>query len=634
MIKHININNEDRNPSLIGTIRALTPTLKAFRLELALAIIAMIADAVLTVMRPWPLKVVIDRILSNRRCRAPFIGTWLDSIPHASPSILIGACLTTLFIAIGTGLLTYYFTHSLGVVGQRFAFALRRDLFAHMQRLSLRFHDRRRAGDLTIRLTTDINSIQDFVSNGLILFVSNFALLAGMLTLLFWLNWRFALIALSASPLLFTAIFRYTRRIKSAARRARRSDGLLASVAQETLASIRIVQGLSQEDQQDERFRLQGESSLEAYLEGIRYQARVAPLVDVLSAIGLVLVMWFGSIRVVSGDLTTGDLVVFFAYVTNLYSPMKSLARFSFSATKAMIAGDRIADVIHEPLEVADRPGARPAPRFQGRIEFRNVSFHYEPDRPVLREIALAIAPGECVAIVGSTGAGKSTLASLIPRLFDPSQGTIHIDGINIQSYMMTSLRERIALVLQDALLFSGTIRDNIAFGRPDATDEQIIAAAVAANADEFIRHMPDGYLAWVAERGTTLSGGQKQRIAIARAILRDAPILILDEPTSSLDVVSERSVMQALERASSARTTIIIAHRLATIRFADRVVVLENGRIVEQGTPAELIALGGTFSKLHRLQSPDDDDAKSKRADIHHASTPSTTRPATSVSR
>jgi subfamily B ATP-binding cassette protein MsbA len=634
MIEHSKDHEENRRSSLIGTIRALSPTLGAFRVELVLAIIAMIADAVLTVMRPWPLKVVIDRILSNRRCRAPFIGVRLDSIPHGSPSLLYGACLTTLFIAIGTGLLTYYFTRSLGVVGQRFAFALRRDLFAHMQRLSLRFHDRRRAGDLTVRLTTDINSIQDFVSNGLILLVGNFALLSGMLALMFWLNWRFALISLSATPLLFAAIFRYTRRIKSAARRARRSDGLLASVAQETLASIRIVQGLSQEDQRDERFRLQGESSLEAYLEGIRYQARVAPLVDLLSAIGLVMVMWFGSIRVVSGDITTGDLIVFFAYVTNLYSPMKSLARFSFSASKALIAGDRIADVLHEPLEVADRADARPAPRFEGLIEFRNVSFQYEPENPVLSEIELAISPGECVAIVGSTGAGKSTLAGLIPRLYDPTEGAILIDGENIQSYMISSLRERIALVLQDALLFSGTIRDNIAFGRPDATDEQIVAAAVAANADEFIRHMPEGYLSRVAERGTTLSGGQKQRIAIARAILRDAPILILDEPTSSLDVVSERLVMRALERASTGRTTIIIAHRLATIRFADRVVVLEKGRIVEQGTPAELIARGGSFAGLHRLQSLGEDDNESDHADMLQANTSLTTRPATSVSR
>ncbi len=587
----------------------LVPATAPFRGKVAIACLAMVADALLTVMRPWPLKVVIDRVLSNRACRVPFLGAWIDALPRGSWAILRGACFTTLAIAVGTGLLTYYYTHVLGDVGQRFAFRLRRDLFAHMQRLSLRFHDRERVGDLTTRLTTDIQSIQDFVANGLILLVSNAALLAGMLALMFWLNWQFALIALSAAPLLFIAVFRYTRRIRSAAGRARRSDGLLASVAQETLSSIRIVQGLAQEEQQDERFRAQGLSSLEAYLEGIRYQALVAPLVDVLSAFGLALVMWFGAMRVLAGTLTTGDLVVYFAYVTNLYSPMKALSRFSLTAGKANVAAERIADVFQAPREVADRPDSRPAPRFEGRIEFRDVSFEYEHNQPVLNKIQLSIAPGECVAVVGTTGAGKSTLASLIPRLFDPTSGTITIDGADLKSYTLASLREQVALVLQDALMFSGSIRDNIAFGRPDASDDEVLAAAIAANADEFIRRMPDGYQTWIAERGNTLSGGQKQRIAIARAILRDAPILILDEPTSSLDSVSERLVMQALERASAGRVTIIIAHRLATLRFADRVVVLEHGRIVEQGRPSDLLALNRAFSELYRLQNSDDLD-------------------------
>ena len=581
--------------------------IRPFRGTLALATLAMVADALLTVLRPWPLKVVIDRVLTDRRCRVPLLGAWLDATPAGSTAVLRGACLTTLLIAVGTGVLTYYYTHALGGVGQRFAFALRRELFAHMQRLSLRFHDRQRTGDLTTRLTSDIQSVQDFVANGSILLVSNASLLAGMLGLMFWLNWRFALAALSVTPLLFGAVYRYTRRIKAAARRARASDGLLASVAQETLASIRIVQGLAQEEQQDERFRAQGQSSLDAYLEGVRYQARVAPLVDVLAAVGLATVMWFGSTRVMAGELTTGDLVIFFAYVTNLYAPMKALARFSYTANKATVAAERIGDVLGTQREVVDRPGTRPAPPLRGGIEFRGVRFGYEPGRDVLHGLDLAIAPGERVAIVGTTGAGKSTLVSLIPRLFDPCGGAVLVDGRDARDYTLASLRDQVGLVLQDALLFSGTIRDNIAFGRPDADDARIAAAAVAAHADEFIRRLPDGYGSWVAERGTTLSGGQKQRIAIARAILRDAPILILDEPTSGLDAASERLVMEALERAAAGRTTITIAHRLATVRFVDRVVVLEGGRILEQGRPADLLARGGEFARLYRLQIPDD---------------------------
>ncbi len=585
----------------------LSPLLRPFRVTLALSTLAMVADAALTVLRPWPLKVVIDRVLTDRRCRVPLLGPWLDAAPAGSTAVLRGACLTTLLIALGTGALTYYFTHSLGGVGQRFAFALRRALFAHMQRLSLRFHDRQRAGDLTTRLTSDIQSVQDFVANGSIQLVSNAALLAGMLGLMFWLNWRFALAALSVTPLLFGAVYRYTRRIKAAARRARSSDGLLASVAQETLASIRIVQGLAQEDQQDERFRAQGQSSLDAYLEGVRYQARVAPLVDVLAAVGLAMVMWFGSTRVMAGELTTGDLVIFFAYVTNLYAPMKALARFSYTANKATVAAERIGDVLGTQREVVDRPGVRQAPPLRGGIEFRGVTFGYEPGRDVLHGLDLAIAPGERVAIVGTTGAGKSTLVGLIPRLFDPCGGAVLVDGRDARDFTLASLRDQVGLVLQDALLFSGAIRDNIAFGRPDATDSQVIAAAVAAHADEFIRRLPDGYASWVAERGTTLSGGQKQRIAIARAILRDAPILILDEPTSGLDAASERLVLEALERAATGRTTITIAHHLATIRFVDRVVVLEAGRIIEQGEPTALLARGGPFARLYGLQAPDD---------------------------
>jgi ABC-type multidrug transport system fused ATPase/permease subunit len=572
-----------------------------------LATVAMVADALLTVLRPWPLKVVIDRVLTHRHCRVPLLGPWLDAAPAGSTAVLRGACLTTLLIALGTGALTYYYTRALGGVGQRFAFALRRALFAHMQRLSLHFHDRQRSGDLTTRLTSDIQSVQDFVANGSILLVSNAALLAGMLGLMFWLNWRFALAALSVTPFLFAAVYRYTRRIKAAARRARASDGLLASVAQETLASIKIVQGLAQEEQQDERFRAQGQSSLDAYLEGVRYQARVAPLVDVLAAVGLATVMWYGSTRVLAGDLTTGDLVIFFAYITNLYAPMKALARFSYTANKASVAADRIGAVMGTHREVGDRAGARPAPPLRGGVEFRDVTFGYEPGRDVLHRLNLAIAPGERVAIVGTTGAGKSTLVGLIPRLFDPCGGSVLVDGRDARDYTLASLRDQVGLVLQDALLFSGTIRENIAFGRPDATDAQVVAAATDAHAAEFIRRLPDGYASWVAERGATLSGGQKQRIAIARAILRDAPILILDEPTSGLDAASERLVLEALERAAAGRTTITIAHRLATVRFADRVVVLEGGRVVEQGRPSDLLARGREFSRLYRLQASDD---------------------------
>ncbi len=579
------------------------PILRPFRKTLWLAVLAMVVDASLTVFRPWPLKVVIDRVLSHRPTRVPFLRAWLDNTTLSPMHILYGACATTLLIAVSTGLLTYWYTRALGDVGQRFVFALRCNLFAHMQRLSLRFHDRQRRGDLITRLTSDIQAIQDLIANGLIVLGSNAFLLIGMLILMFWLNWQFAFVALAVAPLLFWTVFRYTHRIKVAAREARQSTGLLASLAHETLASIRIVQGLAQEEQQNDRFQAQSENSLRSYLDGVRYQARVAPLVDVFAAVGLALVMWFGATHVMAGRLTTGDMVVFFAYVTNLYSPMRALARLSYVTSKASVGAERIAEIMFVRSEVTDRPGAQEVGQFKGGIEFRDVSFEYESGQPVLSGINLRIAPGEKVAIVGATGAGKSTLVSLVPRLYDPSDGTVLIDSMDIRAYSVQSLRAQISLVLQDSLLFSGTIRENIAFGRPDASVEEIAGAAEIANAAEFIDRLPDGYESAVAESGTSLSGGQKQRIAIARAILRGSSILILDEPTSGLDAASERMVIDALGRAASGRTTLIIAHRLTTVRLADRIIVLDKGRIVEEGSHQELLAHKGKYAHLYSLQ-------------------------------
>ena len=585
-------------------MRALIPRLRPYRVALGWATLAMVLDAALTVLRPWPLKVVIDLALSHRHSRVPFVGNWLEAVGPAPMSIVYGACAATLMIALSTGLLTYGYTRTLGDIGQRFVFALRRDLFAHLQRLSLRFHDRQRTGDLITRLTSDVQALRDVVSNGSLLLVGNGCLLAGMVAMMVWLNWQFALAALSVAPLLFWTVFRYTSRIRAAARDARASDGLLASVAQETLASIRIVQGLAQEDQQSERFQVQNAGSLRAYLEGIRYQARVAPQVDFLAALGLAVVMWYGATRVLAGVLTTGDVVVFFAYVTNLYSPMKALSRLSSSFARAGVAAERIGEVLRVHSEVTEPRHARAAPRFRGRIEFRDVSFEYAPGQRVLSRVNLRIEPGTTVAIVGASGAGKSTLVSLVPRLYDPATGVVCIDGEDVRQFTVQSLRDQISLVLQDSLLFSGTIRENIAFGRPDADDFAIRRAAVTANAEEFIVQLPEGYDTLVAERGSTLSGGQKQRIAIARAILRDAPILILDEPTSGLDVASERTVLAALQAAAAGRTTLTIAHRLQTVRFADRIVVLEHGRIVEEGGHAELLRRQGRYAALCHLQA------------------------------
>src|SRR3989475_1004440 len=541
----------------------ILPLLCPFWKQLCAAVFAMMLGALVSVCQPLPLKIVIDRVLSYKPSRLPFLDVWLDSARFSQMEILYGACASTLLIAVLTGLLTSYFTRTMGEVAQHFVFAIRRNLFAHVQRLSLRFHDQQRTGDLITRLTTDTQSIQEMIANGITVLGTNACLLAGMLVVMFWLSWQFALVSLAVAPLLFLTVFQYKRRIKFASRRASASTGELASLAQETLASIRIVQALAPEEQQSERFHARSASHHQAYLEIVRYQARMAPVVDVFAAAGLTLVMWYGATRVLAGELTTGDLVLFFVYITNLYNPIKGLARSSVRFSKASVGAERIAEVMSARSDVTDREGARAVSGLKGDIEFRDVSFEYEAGRPVLSHINFAIKPGEKVAIVGATGAGKSTLVSLIPRFYDPIEGEVRIDGEDIRNYTLQSLREQISLVLQDQLLFSGTVRENIAFGCPRASDEEIVAAAVAANADEFIQQLPDGYETLVAERATTLSGGQKQRIAIARAILRNAPIILLDEPTTGLDANAEDLVLQGLARLLKGRTGLLIAHRL-----------------------------------------------------------------------
>jgi subfamily B ATP-binding cassette protein MsbA len=592
--------------NFLGVDKSLLYFLHLFRPywgKILVAFLGIVLEAVLGVMRPWPLKVVVDRVLSHKASRVPLIHHWLDAAPFTGMQIVYGCCTAVLLIAVITGFTGYYYTRLIGKIGQLFVFDLRRELFGHMQRLSLRFHDTQRTGDLTTRLTSDIQSIQDFISNGVIVFCTNTLLLTGMAVLMFWVNWRFAFATLSVSPLMFWIVYRNKILIKGATRKARASTGLLAALAQETLASIRMVQGLAQEDQIDDRFQVQSETTLQAYLESVRYQARIAPVVDFLSAIGLAMVMWYGARCVLAGQLTTGDVIIFFSYVNSFYTPMKAISRSANSFTKASVGAERISEVLQHRSEVRDRKRARPAPQFKGAIEFRNVSFEYESRTPVLSKINLSIAPGRKLAIVGATGAGKSTLVSLVPRFYDPTEGAVLIDGEDIRNYSLRSVREQISLVLQDSLLLSGTIRDNIAFGRPDATDEEIFTAARTANAEEFIRRLPEGYDTRVGERGTTLSGGQKQRIAIARAVLRNAPILILDEPTSGLDAIAERTVMNALERAAAGRTTLIIAHRLSTVRLADRIIVINGARIVEEGSHSELLASNGQYAHLYRLQ-------------------------------
>jgi subfamily B ATP-binding cassette protein MsbA len=575
---------------------------RPYRQALAWGLGALLLDAALNLSKPWPLKVLIDRVLpaEPKSGHLPLVDAWLDARAPGRWQLLLGCCLATLLIAVATGAATYASRRILGRVGRIFAHDLRSRLFGHLQRLSLRFHDSQRSGDLLTRLTSDVSSVQEAVTDTGVEALKNLFQGAALFAVMLSMNWRFALVSLWVAPLLAWVAARVRTHVRRTARTARASAGLLASVAQETLTSMRLVQALTQERRQQERFQEQNRKSLEAYQQGIEQQARLAPAVDLLEAAGLALVMAVGTLQVSAGAASVGDLVVFLAYLNKLYTPMKSLSKISVVLAKARASSERLQDLLDARPEIVDRPGAVGAPSFAGGVEFRDVSFRYDPGRPALSRINLRIFPGEKVALVGPSGAGKSTVLGLIARLYDPDSGSILVDGRDVREYRLRSLRDQISLVLQDALLFGGTVEDNVAFGCPGASEKDIVRACVLADADEFIRKLPEGYRTELAERGGTLSGGQRQRLAVARAILRAAPILLLDEPTTGLDAGSEESVLQSLERASQGKTTILVSHRPRCTRFVDRVLVLDGGSIVECGSSAQLLELGGLYARLH----------------------------------
>jgi ATP-binding cassette, subfamily B, bacterial len=427
--------------------------------------------------------------------------------------------------------------------------------------------------------------------------------IAGMLGVMVYLNWQFSLIALTITPVLFAVVFRYKRRIKQVSRSARKKEGEVVSTIQEVFSSIRVVKAFAREDFEEERFEKGSREQVETALQARAIKARLSPVVDIIVASGTCLVLWYGARLVLSGILTSGELVVFMLYLKKLYSPLKDLAKMTNTFSRASVGLEAIHEVMREPEQLSDLADAVEARRLEGRIEFDHVDFGYTASRLVLQDVSFTIEPGRVVAFVGPTGAGKSTIINLIPRFYDVTAGHVRIDGEDIRNFQLASLRRHIAFVLQESILFHAPIWQNIAYGKLEAAREEIIRAAKLAHAHEFIVEMPQGYDTMVGERGVTLSGGQRQRIAIARAIIRDAPILILDEPTTGLDAASESLVLSALKNLMAGRTCIINAHRLATVRRADTIFVLQHGMVVEQGTHQSLLARGGLYSMLYEIQ-------------------------------
>jgi ATP-binding cassette subfamily B protein len=573
--------------------------------RIGLALLCGLGATAMDLARPWPLKVVVDRVLGphHRHHGSSLENALVVLVRYDRHSLLLLCCGAILVIAALAAVLGFGQAYWMGTAGQQVIFDVRRALFAHVQRLSLSFHDGQRRGDLVARLTGDIQAIQALVVSGLLALVTNLLTLVGMIVIMVTIDWRFAAVALSVAPVLLYAARRYVARIKQATRLARKKEGEVTAVAQETLSAIRVVQAFAREEHEDARFARHSQESLEANLETTTLQAQFSRVVDLLVAVGTALIVYVGAQRVLDGQLSVGDLLIFISYLGLMYGPLRQLAKLSGTVSRATASAERIAEILAEEATIRDNPGAVAAPPLRGQVAFVNVSFGYERDQPVLQNISFVARPGETIALVGPTGAGKSTLVSLLLRFYDPTSGSVLLDGRDVRTLTLASLREQIAIVQQESVLFRTTIRENIAYGRPGATQDEIAEAARLANAHDFILQQPRGYDTVVGERGETLSGGQRQRIAIARAMLRGAPILILDEPTSALDAWSEQLTLEALERLRAGRTTFVIAHRLSTIRHADRILVLVGGRIAERGTHGELVALGGHYRRLLELQ-------------------------------
>ena len=557
----------------------------------------MLGIGLLELAKPWPLKIVVDDVLGGRSLGWAGVGTL------GRPALLAVACLALVAIYGLLGVLSVTSNYATIKVGQQMVNDFRSELYAHLQRLSLAFHSRRQVGDLLYRLTSDTFAIQTLTMNGFFPVITSVVLLVGMLGVMLRLDWVLTLIALAVVPLLFGAIVMLSRRITVLATDARIKESAVWAIAQRTIGAIRVIQAFTTEEEEHRRFVATSGASLAANLRLYTSQTVYTAFVNVVVAAGTAAVLWFGVTHVLAGKLTVGEVLVFTSYLASLYAPINSLMQ-----TYGLVQGARVgAERVFEILETAPdlRDGTRPLAReeVRGAVTFEAVRFGYDPAQRVLEGVDFHVRAGEVVAIVGATGAGKTTLVSLVPRFYDPTAGRVLFDGIDVRDFQLKALRQQVAMVLQPPLVFPTTVRDNIAYGRPDATASAIEGAAHVAQLDDFLERLPEGLDTVVGEAGATLSAGEQLRITIARAVLRDAPILILDEPTSALDATTEARVMQGLEALMAGRTTFVIAHRLSTVRRADVILVLDAGRIVEQGTFTELVARGGHFARLHRTQ-------------------------------
>ncbi len=583
-----------------GTLRVagnVLRRLRPYRWAFTGAILQVLLIGLLELAKPWPLKVVVDNVLGHH---ALGIAALADLGPRQLLLVACGALIIVYLLLGALGVTSNYATIS---VGQRMVNDFRSELYAHLARLSLAFHSRRQVGDLLYRLTSDTFAIQTLTMNGFFPILTSVVLLVGMIVVMVRMDPLLTLVSLAIVPLLFLAIARLSSRITALSTDARTKESAFWSVAQRTMGAIRVIQAFTTEPEEHSRFVERSTESLAANLRLYTFQSAYSAFVNVLIALGTAVVLYIGASHVLDGTLSIGEVLVFTTYLASLYAPINSLTQTWGLIQGAKVGAERVFEILETQPDLADGPRDLARSEVHGAVTFEDVRFGYDVTREVLKGVDFHARAGDVIALVGATGAGKTTVVSLIPRFYDPTAGRVLLDGIDVREFRLRALRQQVGMVLQQPIVFPTTLRENIAYGRPDATAAEIAEAARLAQLDDFLDRLPEGLETVVGEAGATLSGGEQLRITIARAILRDAPILILDEPTAALDATTEARVLAGLERLMEGRTTFVIAHRLSTVRRADVILALEDGRIVEHGTFAELVARGGYFARLHETQ-------------------------------
>jgi ABC-type multidrug transport system fused ATPase/permease subunit len=597
--------------------RLVRELVRPYRSSLLIILSAMLTETAMSLAAPWPLKIIIDNVVGHHK-----LSPWLDDIVRPMPEggqkmqVAAFAALAALLIAVIGAVASYidnYYTES---VGQWVAHDLRMQTYHHLQRLSLGYYNTHQTGALLSTITTDIQTIQGFASSSSLDILVDLLTIFSMLGLMFWLNWDFTLIALGITPFLLLFVSRFKKAVKKATHEVRKEQSEIVAVVQQGLESMQVIKAFGRQELQQKQLGDVSHATVEAALKARRIKSLLSPVVTITVAGCTAVVLWRGAWLILHDMMTVGALTVFLAYLSRFFKPVKDLATMTNQIAQAAVGVERVRGILDTDTIIEEKPDAIEPGVLTGAIEFQNVAFGYDPEVPVLRDVSFKIESGQFIGVVGPTGAGKSTIVSLIPRFYDPLSGAIRVDGKDIRDLKLKDLRDQIGYVLQDTVLFRGTVAENIAFGRPDATMDEIIAAAKLANADEFIAKMPNGYNTMVGERGVTLSGGQRQRIGIARVMIRNSPILLLDEPTAALDTESEHLVIDALQRLMKGKTVITIAHRLSTIRDADRIFVISGGVVAEDGTHDELLTLGGIYSGLYHAQFKDE----SGKANGHEA--------------